>query len=634
MDDRKIKRKLAAIFSADVKDYSRLMGNNEIETIKSIKACRELLFQKISDHYGRVVDSPGDNILAEFSSVTDAVACAVEIQTALAAHNKDLPDDRKMEFRVGINLGDIIEDDERIYGDGINIAARLEGLAASRGICISGSAYDQVKNKLPFGYEFSGTQKLKNISEPVLVYRVLTDPESAGILKYKCIKDDPKYKRRKRIIAGFIFVFLMVGASLQFKENTPFNSGKHRKIIKQTLMSLKIPDKPSIAVLPFVNMSGDKEQEYFSDGFTEDLITDLSKVSGLFVIARNSVFFYKNKPVKIDEIGHDLGVKYVLEGSVRKVGESVRITAQLIDSKTEGHLWAERYDRDLKDIFSLQDEVREKIVSALAVQMTSDDKKRISMKDTNNLQAYDYYLKANGLCSTMDLDKLAQGRVQLQKAIDLDPNFAKAYAAMGKTFFTQWVFGPDKDPAILTKVFEWAKKAIKINPDEPSGYSILSHYYLWTKQHDAGIEEIKKAIALDPNNPEWQASYGELLTHSNQPEQGILLLKKAMRLDPKHPVWYMYGLGHAYFLIQDYDQAIVTLEKAVEKAPDFWPSYLLLATAYDARGMKEKSRKALENALKENKNLPNEKWEDLLPYKDPAAGKQTMEALKKLGFYK
>jgi adenylate cyclase len=632
MDNRKVKRKLAAILSADVKDYSRLMGDNEIETVKSIKTCRELLFQKISDHYGRVVDSPGDNILAEFSSVTDAVACAVEIQTALVAHNKDLLDDRKMEFRVGINLGDIIEDDERIYGDGINIAARLEGLAASRGICISGSAYDQVKNKLSFGYEFLGAQQLKNISEPVPVYRVLTDLESAGILKYKCIKDDPKYKRRKRMIAGLILIILMVGGIIRFKENTPFTPGKHRKIIKQTLMNLKIPDKPSIAVLPFVNMSGDKEQEYFSDGFTEDLITDLSKVSGLFVIARNSVFFYKNKTVKIDEIGHDLGVKYVLEGSVRKVGKSVRITAQLIDSKTEGHVWAERYDRDLKDIFSLQDEVREKIVTALAVQMTSDDKKRISMKDTNNLQAYDYYLKANELCSTMDLDKLARGRVQLQKAIDMDPSFAKAYAAMGKTFFTQWIFGPDKDPAILTKVFEWGQKAIEINPDEPSGYSMLSHYYLWTKQHDAGIEEIKKAIALDPNNPEWQASYGELLTHSNQPEQGIILLKKAMRLDPKHPVWYMYGLGHAYFLIQDYDKAIVTLEKAVKNAPDFWPSYLLLASAYDAMGMKEKSRTALESALKENKNLPNEKWEDLLPYKDPAAGKQTMEALKKLGF--
>ena len=436
------------------------------------------------------------------------------------------------------------------------------------------------------------------------------------------------------MILGLILVLLMVGGGTLFKKNTPFAPGEHRKMIKQTLMNLRIPDKPSIAVLPFINMSGDKEQEYFSDGLTEDLITDLSKVSGLFVIARNSVFFYKNKNVKIDKIAHDLGVKYVLEGSVRKMGNSVRITAQLIDSKTEGHVWAERYDRDLKDIFSLQDEVREKIVTALAVQMTSDDEKRIQMKDTDNLEAYDYYLKANELCNSTDLDKLAQGRVQLQKAIQLDPKFAKAYTAMGKTFFTQWVFGPDKDPALLEKVFEWSQKAIKINPDEPSGYSLLSHYYLWIKQHDAGIAEIKKAISLDPNNPEWMAYYGELLTHSNQPEQGIDLFLKAMRLDPKYPVWYMYGLGHAYFLLQDYDQAIPTLEKAVEQDPGFWPSYLLLAASYDAKGMKEKSQKAIKSALKENKNLFNEKWEELLPYKDPTAGKQTIEALKKIGIYK
>ena len=634
MDNQKVKRKLAAILSADVKDYSRLMGDNEVETIKSIKTCRELLFQKISAHYGRVVDSPGDNILSEFSSVTDAVECAVEIQAALIAHNKDLPKDRKMEFRVGINLGDIIEDDERIYGDGINIAARLEGIAEKGGICISGSAYDQVKNKLSLGYEFLGAQELKNISDPVPVYRVLTDPASAGILKYKCIKDKPKYKRKKHMILWLIVVLLLVGGGAFLKKDTPFTPGEHRKMIKQTLMNLRIPDKPSIAVLPFVNMSGDKEQEYFSDGLTEDLITDLSKVSGLFVIARNSVFFYKNKNVKIDKIGRDLGVKYVLEGSVRKMGKSVRITAQLIDSKTEGHVWAERYDRDLKDIFSLQDEVREKIVTALAVQMTSDDKKRIQMKDTDNLEAYDYYLKANELCDATDLETLVQGREQLQKAINLDPKFAKAYSAMGKTFFTQWVFGPDKDPEILEKVFEWGQKAIEINPDEPSGYSMLSHYYLWTKQHDAGIVEIKKAISLDPNNPEWMASYGDLLIHSSQPEQGISLFLKAMRLDPKYPVWYMYGLGHAYFLLLDYDQAIPALEKAVEQDPGFWPSYLLLAASYDAKGMKEKSRKAVESALEENKNLPNEKWEQLVPYKDPAAEKQMMDALKKIKVYK
>ncbi len=633
MDEHHVKRKLAAIVSTDVKGYSRLMADNEVETVKSIKACRKLLSEKIQARNGRVVDSPGDNILSEFSSVTDAVECAVEIQNALLEHNKALTDDRKMKFRIGINLGDIIEDGERIYGDGINIAARLESIAEGGGICISGSAYDQVKNKLSLGYEFLGNKELKNISEPIPVYKVLTKPSYAGKLKYRYIKDNPGFKHKRRILIGIILILILAGGAVVTRLDPDFTRGQHRKMIKQKVMNLKIPDKPSIAVLPFMNMSGDAEQEYFSDGLTEDLITDLSKISGLFVIARNSVFFYKNKNVKIDKIGRDLGVKYVLEGSVRKIGDRVRITAQLINTKTAGHVWAERYDRELKDIFSLQDEVREKIVSALAVEMTSDDRKRVMMKGTQDLQAYDYYLKANELCNSTALSRIAEGRELLQKAIQLDPGFSKAYSAMSKTYFSQWVFGYDKDPAILDKVYEWGQKAIEINPDEPSGYVQLGHYFLWTKQHDSGIREIKKAIALDPNNPEWLASYGELLTYSNQPELGINFFKKAMRIDPKYPVWYTYGLGHAYFLIQDYDQAIPVLNNAVEQDPGFWPSYLLLAASYHEKGMKQASEEAVKKVLETNKNLPNEEWEELIPYKDPAAAKKIINTLKQLKIY-
>jgi len=633
MDNQSVKRKLAAILSTDVKDYTRLMANDEVETINSIKTCRKLISQKVIEHHGRVVDSPGDNILSEFASVTNAVECAVEIQGELTRFNEDLPDNRKMKFRIGINLGDIIEDSQRIYGDGINIAARLEGVADGGGICISGSAYDQVKNRLALGYEFLGDQSLKNIPDPVPVYRVLTDPKDAGKLKYKCIKDSPKHKIGKRII-GLLILLLIIGGGIALKKHSNLTPADHRKMFKQKLMSLKIPDKPSIAVLPFMNMSGDKEQEYFSDGLTEDLITDLSKISGLFVISRNSAFAYKGKSVKVDEIGKELGVKYVLEGSVRKIRNQVRITAQLIDTISGGHLWAERYDRDMNDIFSLQDEVRQKIVEAMAVQITSDDQKRIMHRGTQDPEAYDIYLKAKEFCEKKEVEDLIEGRQLLEKVIYLDPNFAKAYSHMAKTYFSQWIFGDSKEPAILEKVLEWGKKAIAVNADEPSGYSQLAHYYLWTKQHDTAIEEIQKALDLDPNNSEWLASYGELLTYAGEPEKGIDYLKKALRLDPKYPVWYLYGLGHAYYLTENHDQAIATFEKAVEKDSGFWPSHLLMALSYHAKGMDKEAKEAVKKTLDVNPNLANENWENIIPYKDPEAKQLMVIQLKEVGFYK
>ncbi len=447
--------------------------------------------------------------------------------------------------------------------------------AEGGGICISGSAYDHVKNKLPLGYEFLGNKELKNIAEPVPVYRVLTDPAYAGKLTFKCIKDSPRHKIMKRVI-GVVIIFLLIfiGGTV-FKMKTGMTPGEHRKMIKEKILSLRIPDKPSIAVLPFINMSGDKEQEYFSDGLTEDLITDLSKISGLFVIARNSVFAYKGQNVKVDKIGREL-----------------------------------------------------------AVQMTSDDKKRIMTPKTSSIEAYDDYLKTKDLCNSKDLEEIKQGREMLQKVIATDPSFAKAYSDMGKTYFTQWIFGSDKDPAILNKVFEYGMKAIAINPDEPSGYSQLAHFYLWTKQHDSGIKEIKKAIALDPNNSEWLATYGELLTYANQPEEGIEYLLKAIRLDPKYPVWYLYGVGHAYWLIDDYDKAIAALEKAVEKDPGFWPPFLILALCYEYKGMTEESRQAAQKALALNPNLPTEDWEQIVPYKSPDAATKMIADLKRIGIYK
>jgi TolB-like protein len=332
-----------------------MMGEDEAATVQTLKTYREVMASHIQQHRGRVVDSPGDNLLAEFGSVVDALDCAVKIQHELKAKNSELPEQSRMEFRIGVNLGDVIEDEERIYGDGVNVASRVEGLAEGGGICISGTAFDQIAKKLPLGYEYLGEQTVKNIEKPIRVYRVLMDPEAAG----KVIGEKRPISRHWRWAA--VALIVVVGALViwNFYFRPPFEPASVER------MAFALPDKPSIAVLPFVNLSEDPKQEYFSDGLTEEIITALSKVPKVFVIARNSTFSYKGKPVKVNQIAEELGVRYVLEGSVRKAEDRVRITAQLIDAIKGHHLWAERYDRDLKDIFAIQDEITKEIIAAL-----------------------------------------------------------------------------------------------------------------------------------------------------------------------------------------------------------------------------------------------------------------------------
>lgn len=433
-----------------------------------------------------------------------------------------------------------------------------------------------------------------------------------------------------RIVSAVLLVLLI---ALGFIYKAKFSSSPDHpvKIIKKKLLQLHLPDKPSIVVLPFMNMSGDKEQEYFSDGMTEDLITDLSKISGLFVIARNSAFSYKGKNVKAGKIGKELGVRYILEGSVRKVGDRVRITAQLIDASTEGHIWAERYDRDLEDIFALQDEVREKIIAALAVQLTSDDKKRMQKPSAANLEAYDYFLRGMELFALKMNKGLGEARKMFQKAIELDPNYARAYSALGHTWLTEWIFGFNQDPEILSKALELGKKALSINEDESSGYSLLANVALWTKQNDKAVTLSQKAVALDPNNAMLLAYLGEQLTWSDRPQEGILYLQKAMRLDPKYPSWYLWNLGHAYYLAGEYDQAIDTFKRALARDQDFWPSIVFLAVSYKAKGLNKEAKKAAENLFKTDKAPSLEQWEKRLPYKNPEHASHLIKVLKGLG---
>ena len=373
------KRKLTAILSADIAGYSRLMGEDEEATVRTLTAHRQMMATSIQQHRGRVVDSPGDNLLADFASVVDAVQCAVEIQQVLKVRNAQLPENRKMVFRIGVNLGDVIEDGHRIYGDGVNIAARLEGLAEPGGICISGTVYEHIKNKLALWNEYLGEHTVKNITGSIRVYRIGMEPEVAA---YKERKGKASgIKRRKWAAMAFAAVLILGAVAFTFwrfylRPSSPVDVASVAK------MAFPLPDKASIAVLPFVNISGDVDQEYFADGITEDLITDLSKISDLLVIARSSMFTYKGRPVKIQQVGEELGVRYVLEGSIK-----VRINAQLIDATTSHHLWAERYDGHLEDVFSLQDRIIGKIVAALAVKLTVGEQQEVARKETNNMDA-------------------------------------------------------------------------------------------------------------------------------------------------------------------------------------------------------------------------------------------------------
>jgi len=365
------KRKLTAILSADVKGYSRLMGEDEEATVKTITTYREVMTTLINQHQGKVLDSPGDNLLAEFASVVDAVQCAVAVQKEFKARNAELPENRKMQFRIGINLGDVIQEGDRIYGDGVNIAARLESIAEPEGICISRTAFDHIESKLPLGYEYLGDQTVKNIVKPVGAYRVMMEPR----VTVAGTSEEKRFGLRRWQWAALAMVaVLVIGAAAVAMWNFYLRpSPPPVEVAREKTPGLELPKKPSIAVLPFVNIGGDPEQEYFSDGITEEIIITLSKVPHMFVIARNSVFTYKGKSVKVQQVSEDLGVRYVLKGSVQKSGEWIRVTAQLVDATTGHHLWAERYDRDLKDLFALQDEITVKILTALQMQLTEGE---------------------------------------------------------------------------------------------------------------------------------------------------------------------------------------------------------------------------------------------------------------------
>ena len=578
MTEERAKRKLSAVLSADVKGYSRLMGQDEAGTVDRLKEYRALMTDLILKYRGRVVDSPGDNILAEFASVVDATECAVQIQEKLNNRNDKLPNDSRMEFRVGINLGDVIVDGERIYGDGINIAARIESLAEGGGICISGTAYDHVKNKLNLIYENLGEQIVKNIVEPVRVYRVIMEPEASGK-----IRAGPRQWQRVAVPLVAVLVLLVAAVVIWKFYQRP--STPPAEVASEPTAGPKLPEKSSIAVLPFANLSGDPEQEYFSDGMTDDLITDLSKISGLLVIARNSVFTYKGKPVKVQQVAGDLGVRYVLEGSIRRAGDQVRINAQLIDATTGHHLWAERYDGVIDNIFNLQDKITSKIVSALALKLTTVEQEHTKGKETDNVEAFDAFLKGWEHYQRFTPEDFSKAISLFKRAIDLDPNYGRAYAALALTYWMGTGQGEEwrKRAGINLETHRlWARHYLQMAMKRPTSvaHQVASLFALYRRQHESAIAEAEKALTLEPNDITSQLSMGRTLIYVGRPQEAINFIKKAMLLDPHNIALPLYYLGLVHFCLGKLDEAASFCERALNHNPELMDPSIVLAATY------------------------------------------------------
>ena len=478
---------------------------------------------------GRIVDSPGDNVLAEFASVVDALKCAFQIQKEIARQNENLPENRKMEFRIGVNLGDVAQEGDRIYGNGVNVAARIESLADPGGICISRTVYDQIRKKLTFGYEYLGEHAVKNISEPVRVYRVLTAPEHAGVVIGEKTAAGKKWRR----LAYSAIVCLVVVAGGLTAWNIYLQKSKRVDPASLDKMAFPLPDKPSIAVLPFDNMSGDPEQDYFCDGLTEQIISALSKVPDLFVIARNSTFTYKGKSVKVQQVAENLGVRYVLEGSVQRAGDRVRITAQLVDALSGHHLWSESYDRNLQDIFAIQDEITMNLVTAMRVKLTAGEQARLTAKGTKNLDTYLKTLQAIEQYLRFNKEANFRAKQLLEEVIALDPEYARAYSGLSACHFMDGYYGWNKSPSkSFQKAFELAQKALSLDSSLASSHALLGSIYLFKGQNEKAIAEAKQAVELRPNGANAISNLGWILRCTGRPEEGIPLLEKAIRLDP------------------------------------------------------------------------------------------------------
>jgi len=616
MSAEKITRKLATILSADAKGVSH----------------REVIISLIEKHLGQALDVPGDTVIAEFPNVINAVQCALEAQEELAVQNKELPEESRMLYQVGVHLGDVIEEDGKISGDAVDIAVWLEGLADTGGICISKSVYEQVKDKLNVGYEDLGEHNVINVAEPVHAYGVSKKPDAAikAVSEPRTVK---KITNRLDIAKMVIMALLVIVGATELWH--ALSKSEHPKVEVASLqkMAFPLPDKPSIAVLPFDNMTGDPEQEYFADGFTEQIITSLAKIPSLFVIARNSSFTYKGKPVKVQQVSEELGVRYVLEGSIQRSGDRVRINAQLIDAISGEHLWADRYDRSVKDIFALQDEINLKILTALQVKLTTGEQTRAWAKGTKNLEAYLKLMQVRENVFQMNAESIARARRLAEEIMTLDPEYAEAYAWMGATHYLEVSLRLSKSPKdSLAQAIEWEQKALAIDNTLALAHARLGYLYVITPPHkyEEGIGALEKAVAMDPNAALSYQFLATVLRWAGRPEEGIPMARMAIRLEPFTPGIYYQNLGLLYLLNGNCEEAVKACEKGLERGRDNFLLNLMATAVYGACGQEEEARKTAAEVLRLRPKYTAGASKSV-PYKNPKHRELIIGGLKKAG---
>jgi TolB-like protein/class 3 adenylate cyclase/Tfp pilus assembly protein PilF len=542
MTDPSSRRKLAAILSADVVGYSQLMAANEAATVETLKSYRDIIARLVVRRGGRVVNTPGDALLAEFPSAVEAVQAAVEVQKSLEGHNIELEAERRMQFRIGVNLGDVIEEaDGTIYGDGVNIAARMEALAEGGGVCISSTVYDAVEGKLAFGFDFLGEQQVKNIAKPVRVYRVRAEPKPPSAR--------PRSKRRLRwqiAVPALALILLMLGAVSAWRWSSPAVS--------------PLSDKASIAVLPFDNIGGDSKWDRFADGVTEDIITDLSHSKDLIVIARNSTEVYKGKPIDIRQVGRDLGVKYVLEGSIQSMGERIRVTAQLIEAASGSQVWSERYDRAIDDLFTVQNDVTQRIAATLGDwqgAVAEAERRLLRRKPPANLSAFDAYLLGIEAKHKVTKESLNEAEGLFRKALQLDPQLARAYVGLAEvyTYLIDLGLAPSVEEA-LAKQMEAAQKAVTLDPNDGKAHLALGEAYSFHGKPEQALAEFDRAETLAPSDADLLLSIAWVISYFGEAARAVSLSERSLALNPHYPDWYNQGLSTVYFFGEQHDRSV------------------------------------------------------------------------------